>query len=132
MVKNATRPLCKSKRKDGKPCRAPSINNGFCFAHSPELADKAKEARINGGKNKATAVRLNKLMPQRLRPIYNKLEKALGEVHTGELDPRKASAMASLSSVLIKVLTTGELEERVLKLEESFNVSDSNEPKKTN
>ena len=125
MVANANRPLCKAKRKDGQPCRAPAIKDGLCFSHSPEFAEKAKEARIIGGKHKAKAIRLHKMVPNRLLPIYDRLEKALDEVHSGDLEPRKASAMASLSSALIKVLTAGELEDRVRKLEEGYHINDN-------
>ena len=45
------------------------------------------------------------------------LEDALGEVHRGELDPRAASAMASLAGALVRAMTAGELEERLRALE---------------
>ena len=45
------------------------------------------------------------------------LEDALGEVHRGELDPRAASAMASLAGALVRAITAGELEERLRALE---------------
>ena len=43
---------------------------------------------------------------------------ALGEVHRGELDPRAASAMASLAGALVRAMTAGELEERLRALED--------------
>ena len=46
------------------------------------------------------------------------LEYALGEVHRGELDPRAASAMASLAGALVRAMTAGELEERLRALED--------------
>ena len=49
--------------------------------------------------------------------MANLLEKALQEVHDGDLDPRQAHAMASLAGALVKVITSGELEERLRKLE---------------
>lgn len=118
MVDIATRQVCQAIRADGQPCRAPAIREGFCFSHSPELAEKAKKARILGGENKAKSVRLRKLVPPRLMPIFDKLETALSEVHDGELDPRIATAMAALSNAMVRVLTSGELEERVRSLEE--------------
>ena len=39
------------------------------------------------------------------------------EVHDGELDPRQAQAMASLAGALVRVITSGELEERLRSLE---------------
>jgi len=46
------------------------------------------------------------------------LEDALGEVPRGELDPRAASAMASLAGALVRAMTAGELEERLRALED--------------
>jgi hypothetical protein len=128
MVVNATRPLCKSARIDGQPCRAPAIKGGFCFSHSPELAEKAKEARVAGGRNKAKAIRLRKLVPPRLLPVFDKLENALDEVHRGNLEPRVATAMASLAAAMVRVLTAGEIEDRVRRLEEANREGDTDEP----
>ena len=59
-----------------------------------------------------------KLLPARLQPMVSLLEDALGEVHRGELDPRAASAMASLAGALVRAITAGELEERLRTLED--------------
>ena len=64
------------------------------------------------------SVRAAKLLPARLQPMVSLLEDALGEVHRGELDPRAASAMASLAGALVRAMTAGELEERLRALEE--------------
>jgi hypothetical protein len=57
------------------------------------------------------------LVPPRLTVVYERLEQALTEVHGGELDPKVAQAMASLARAMVNVLTAGELEERVRRLE---------------
>jgi hypothetical protein len=62
-------------------------------------------------------VRLRGLAPPRLVPIFDQFEWALVEVHDGELDPKAAQAMASLARALATLLTAGELEERVRRLE---------------
>ena len=64
------------------------------------------------------AERAGKLLPARLQPMVSLLEDALGEVHRGELDPRAASAMASLAGALVRAMTAGELEERLRVLED--------------
>ncbi len=58
-----------------------------------------------------------RLAPVALRPVFESLRDALGEVHQGELDPRVATAMASLAGAMVRVVTSGELEERVRALE---------------
>jgi hypothetical protein len=56
-------------------------------------------------------------MPARLRPVAERLERALDEVHAGKLDYRRAAAMASLASAIVRVTTAGEFEERLRRLE---------------
>lgn len=89
------------------------------MAHDPALADKRREAARLGGKGKARVARLGKLVPPRLMSVYDHLEEALGEVHRGELTPQQATAMAALAGAMVRVLTSGELEERVRRLEEA-------------
>jgi hypothetical protein len=111
-------PTCTAIRKDGKPCQAQATKSGLCLAHDPSLEEKRRAARKTGGRNKARIARLGKLVPPRLIAVYDHLEEALGQVHKGELDPRVATAMAALAGAMVRVLTSGELEERVRKLEE--------------
>ncbi len=109
---------CRGTRRDGLPCTAPvTSTSGYCFAHDPERAQDRDDARRRGGQNRAGAARLRGLVPPRLLDTYDRLEKALEEVHTGTLEPRQASAMASLAGAMVKVMTAGELEERVRALE---------------
>jgi hypothetical protein len=114
----SSRELCTATRADGQPCRAPALpGSGYCLNHDPNRAAERQAARERGGRNRADAVRLGKLVPPRLLPIYGLLEAALREVHDGTLDPRAATAMASLGRALVAVLTAGELEGRVRDLE---------------
>ena len=64
-----------------------------------------------------TDARSKRLLPARLRPVAERLEAAPEEVHRGELDPRIATAMASLAGALVRVITSGEVEERLRVLE---------------
>lgn len=113
-AKSTDRHSCRETRRDGSPCTAKAGVDGYCVGHRPG----ASEARAKGGRNSATAARLEKLVPPRLVGLYDRLEAALDEVHGGALDPRVASAMASLAGAMVRVLTSGELEDRVRKLEE--------------
>ena len=110
--------VCAGRRRDGAPCRAVATIGAYCLGHAPELEAKRQEARRQGGLNKARAVRLGKMVPRRLMPIYDVLEEALGQVHKGDLTPQQATAMAALAGAMVKVLTSGELEQRVRQLEE--------------
>ena len=62
-------------------------------------------------------IRLRGLVPPRLEAVYDRLEKALEQVHDGVLDSKQAIAMASIARAMVAVLTSGELEERVRGLE---------------
>lgn len=110
---------CEAKRADGQPCRAQALPSGYCWAHDPRLADKRARARRQGGKNSAKVVRLRGLMPGRLVPAFQALEKSLTELHDGALDPRVATAMAAVARAMCALAQTGELEERVRLLERS-------------
>ncbi len=116
---------CKSKTQAGEPCRGIALEDGYCFSHSPALAKKRFEARAKGGKNSARAARLKRLVPPRLIPVFDRLEKALVEVHTGELESKQASAMAALARAMVAVLTSGELEERLRNVETKVEVSNN-------
>ena len=105
---------CVSTRRDGAPCTAQAGASGYCIGHDPV----AQDARRKGGHGKSRAERAAKLLPARLQPMVSLLEDALGEVHRGELDPRAASAMASLAGALVRAITAGELEERLRALED--------------
>jgi hypothetical protein len=109
---------CAGTRRDGAPCQGPVLDGGaYCFAHDPKRAAERQAARQKGGHHRGAVVRLHRLVPPRLLPVYDQLEAALGEVHAGTLDPKQAVAMAALARAMIAVLTAGELEERVRGLE---------------
>jgi hypothetical protein len=104
---------CPAVRRDGTPCSAMAGSSGFCVGHDAG----AQEARRKGGQSTSRAARAQRLLPARLRPVADRLEQALRQVHDGELDPRLATAMASLAGALVRVLTSGEMEERLRALE---------------
>lgn len=109
---------CRGLRRDGQPCQSPALSSsGWCFGHDPDCATERVEARRRGGQNRSNAARLRGLVPSGLMGIYDKLEKALTEVHDGRLLPQQASAMAAIARAMVNVLTAGELEERVRRLE---------------
>ncbi len=58
-----------------------------------------------------------KLLPARLGPVADRLENVLIEVHEGRLDPRQAQAMASVAGMLLKIVSTAEIEQRLRALE---------------
>ena len=109
---------CEATRRDGARCAGFALPGScLCFAHDPERQAARAASRRKGGRNSAKVIRLRGLIPPRLLPVYETLEAALQEVHDGKLDPRRAVAMASLARAMVAVLTAGELEERLRRLE---------------
>jgi hypothetical protein len=109
---------CDGTRRDGRACAGQALpGRTHCWAHAPDLAAARQAAYERGGRNRAHVVRLQRLMPPRLVPIFDQLEQALAEVHAGTLEPRQAVAMAALARAMCAVLQIGELEERVRELE---------------
>jgi hypothetical protein len=118
MVREA--PHCKGTRRDGSPCNAQALlTSGYCFAHDPDNQVTAAKARADGGRGRAKLRRAEKLLPNVLRPVLAKLTAAIDETHAGTLDPRQATAMAALASAVVRVFTSGTLEERLAALEEA-------------
>lgn len=116
---------CVATRKDGQGCQAPALpNSQYCFAHDPDRKAQRDAARQKGGANSAKIIRLRGLIPPRLVPVFDLLEQALQEVHDGRLDPKAAQAMASLARAMTTVLTAGELEERMRKVESGMRGED--------
>lgn len=109
---------CAGSRKDGSRCTAPVMGSGaFCFAHNPQLAAEREAARKKGGANSAARARLERLVPATLRPMIGALIAAMGEVHEGTLDPKRATAMAALAGAVVRAYGVGVLDERVAALE---------------
>jgi hypothetical protein len=89
----------------------------LCYAHDPARSGERDQARRKGGTNSATRARLDRLLPATLRPMIGNLLDALDEVHAGTLDPKQATAMASLAGAITRAYGVGVLEERVQALE---------------
>ena len=101
---------CPALKKSGEPCTANAGSDGFCIGHSPG----ATEARRKGGFATSRAARAGKLLPARLRPRAEILEKSITDVYEGKLEPRAASAIASLSSALVRSAGTVDLETAII------------------
>ncbi len=109
---------CRATRRDGQGCRSTIVlPSGFCSMHDPARQGEVRAARARGGRGKATARRLDKLVPATLKPVIGTLLAALDEVHAGDLDPKVANAMAALAGAVGRLYQTGVLEERIAALE---------------
>ncbi len=108
---------CQATKRDGTRCQGPPRPDGYCWAHSPELRQKATEARRAGGKGKSTAVRAQKRMRPELKDIMGLLEGSMTGVYRGTLTPQQGSALASLAGAWVRLHELGEVEARLGELE---------------
>lgn len=112
-------PRCKGVKANGHRCQSFQGRSGFCYFHDPRISQADKQAqRARGGTNSSRVARMERMLPPRLRPVFERLETAMVEVVDGTLSPTRAQALASLASASVRVLEAGELEEKVRKMEE--------------
>ncbi len=104
---------CPATKKNGERCTALAGSDGYCIGHSPSAA----EARRKGGEARSDIARSAKRLPARLRPVVDLLENILDEVHQGQLDPKQAQAISSLAATMVKVVSLGDIEERLRDVE---------------
>ena len=68
----------------------------------------------SGSTNAQTA---NRALPQRLRNTIAQLERVLGDVITGHIEPERAEAAAAVAGALVQLVEAGALERRLGELE---------------
>ena len=85
---------CKGIKKDGSPCQGNGLDqfDGHCIAHGPAPA-QAHEWRSLGGKNSATAARIDKRIPERLKDMLDTLDDGMKKVMDGTLSPSAYTAV---------------------------------------
>jgi hypothetical protein len=111
---------CKAKSKSGERCKAFAVENGLCKLHS----DPARAAELGRKSGRARRYVLPseqgepELVPPRTaQQIRDALGQAMSDVRARRLDPKVASTLGYLASVLLKSIETSEIEERVTALE---------------
>jgi ssDNA-binding Zn-finger/Zn-ribbon topoisomerase 1 len=108
-------PICDSETVERTVKKGPNVGRSFhVCSHYPECKGK---------------VEIRGLVSTRRIPVFNMLEQALNEVYTGQLDTKRATAMAVLARSMVAVLATGELEERLRSLEVKVKESESERPR---
>jgi hypothetical protein len=114
---------CQFQKRKGRTCSANAqVGKPFCVFHDPAMAAKVQKARRSGGLTRARKIAtLAAETPD--YPLGNTtdvsalLATSINQLLRRQLDPRIANAVGYLSSVLIRSLEQGSLEERIAKLE---------------
>ena len=109
---------CLGHNRDGSPCSAaPQSANAYCLWHDPARAADRAEWRRRGGQGRSHLSRAGKRIPKTHRDVQEALLRALAAVEAGELEPARATALATLARAFLAVAEAGELEARLTELE---------------
>lgn len=114
---------CQFRKKDGSRCGANAQPaNGLCVFHDPARALDGERARRTGGLNRTRrAPVLAAETPDHPlttpKEVSFLLAQSINQLRRGELDPKIANAVGYLSTVLLRALEQGPLEERMAKVE---------------
>jgi hypothetical protein len=95
----------------------------YCYFHDPDKADARREAQAAGGRqNRARAPGPDAPVIEvaDCRDVVRLLARTINEVRRGEVDPRVANTVGYLSSVAVRAMEQGDLEERVAQIESAL------------
>jgi len=120
-----TSTACQARTKSGEPCRAfPVEGSDYCFAHDPNLARKRKEARAAGGRARhGRNLTTSGGEPVKLASVADVcvlLERTARDLLTLENSVARARAVAYVCGQAVKALEVGDLEARIVALEEKI------------
>jgi hypothetical protein len=114
---------CQSRKKNGDRCGADAQTGKIlCVFHDPARAADGRRARRAGGITRSRLARvLAADTPDHQLGNTNDVSALLSDstnrLRRGQLDPRVANAMGYLTSVLLRALEQGPVEERLAKIE---------------
>ena len=114
---------CEFRKKNGERCGADAqTGKSLCVFHDPARASEGRRARRAGGISRSRlATVLSTDTPD--HPLGNTtdvsafLSDSINRLRRGQLDPRVANSMGYLTSVLLRSLEQGPIEERLAKIE---------------
>ena len=115
-------PPCAALKADGTPCRMRPIRHAeFCFAHDPEHAAEAAEARRLGGqrrrRERLTASEYRVQGIKTVADIQRVFEIAVLDILALEPSLGRSSALFRGCGLLLKLRDAGDLEERMQAIE---------------
>ncbi len=101
--------ICKSTNKQGKPCKAKPMANGYCFRHNPETIQERKIASYNGGKgNNHNICEIEAIEVNSILDIPKYLVNLINAIIQGKADIKTTNAIGYLTGHLIKAFVEGE------------------------
>ncbi len=112
-------PRCLGRKADGRRCLAIKGRDGYCWAHSPNTTPAQKKLQSANRGRPAKLAKLQRLLPDDLRQIWDLLLKSIFEVYDGSLPPTRAMAISSLAGTAIRVVEASDVESRLRFLEQA-------------
>ncbi len=115
------KPKCTGQNRAGGPCGADAqLGKRLCIWHDPDRAKERRQWQAEGGKarfHSARARREIELVDAGIPQLPGILFRALGKVEAGDLEPNRATAMATLSRSIIVATQAADLDARIEALE---------------
>lgn len=85
--------VCPATKRNGEPCTLPAHGQQpYCWAHSPETAERRKRVASRGGKGKAA---------KRVAVLWDEVRTLIKSVESGELEPPQGNTMLRGYNTLI-------------------------------
>jgi hypothetical protein len=125
---------CSFRKKDGSRCGANAQPaNGLCVFHDPARAADGRRARKAGGihRSRAAAVLPSDTPDHPLgnsKDVSELLANSINQLRRGQLDPKVATCVGYLSTVLLRALEQGPTEQRLTHLESILGKGSSDLP----
>lgn len=115
-----TRRRCTAEKKNGVRCGGiANLKSGRCWAHSPHTTQDEKRALSASRGRPAKLAKLQRLLPEDLREIFDTIMVSIREVYSGDLPPSRAMAISSLAGAAIRIVEASDLDARVRFLEQA-------------
>lgn len=109
---------CIGTNRQGQPCGArPIKGRPYCLKHDPSLANQRAEWNRAGGKGKTSAARAAKRLPSDLQDTLQALYRTLASLESGDMEPARATAVASVCRAIVAVFEMGDAERRIAEIE---------------
>lgn len=122
---NVIRPTCKSTKRNGDPCRATALlPSGYCLSHDPTYREQKSANSAKGGRHKSNRERAARNLPDDLRGVGERLLNAMQDLIDGKLDPKTATALASLANAYRGVFETGTLSAKLDSIDERLQAAE--------
>lgn len=114
---------CCAIAKSGSRCATAVVaGSRYCYLHDPAMADRRRDAAVKGGKARSNKARAAALVPATMtsQELGGWLSLLFRQTMVGKIEPKVATACATLARTLLVVHETAEIERRLDELEQAF------------